>query len=91
MNFFSGSIIIQNCIICDNVTLEEKCELKDCIVGTDQTIHGMGLYKHFKFRIIIPKLINYIYVTCKLNFFSYILIAKFSGEAIRSMNAGFDL
>ena len=37
----SGSII-QGSLICDNVVIEEKCQIKDCIIGSGKRVESQG-------------------------------------------------
>ena len=35
---------IQGSLISDNVTINEKCDMKDCIVGTGKRVEAEGNY-----------------------------------------------
>ena len=35
---------IQGSLISDNVTINEKCDMKDCIVGTGKRVEAEGKY-----------------------------------------------
>lgn len=42
IEFITHRSIVQTCIICENSTVEEKAELKECIIGAKQTVEPGG-------------------------------------------------
>ena len=46
---------LSGCVVAENVTVAEKCELKDCLLGSGQAINAMGKWR---FILIIIRMIK---------------------------------
>ena len=49
---------MQGSLICDNVILDEKCEIKDCIIGSGKRVEPQGRLFHGKYLFYIKRKIR---------------------------------
>ena len=47
--------MIQTCIICENTTVEERAELKECIIGAKHTVEAGGGLSPLSVEFKLPK------------------------------------